>query len=68
MAIPIPPLAPHEGSWVVVDKRDGLAVCEIFKNERKRINWCARHGKPDRVEIVTIGTWLARVNEKAKAQ
>ena len=65
MAIPIPELARHEGSWVVVDKRDGSGVAEVFS--RKNIGLIAERAKPEVVEIVTIGEWLARVNEAAKS-
>lgn len=66
MAVPVPELAHGEGSWVVVDKRDGSAVAEVFS--RKNIGLIAERAKPEVVEIVTIGDWLARVNEKAKSQ
>lgn len=52
----IPPLKPHEGSWVVVDKVSGLAVTEVFKDEKKYLE-----NLNSDYYIETIGTYLARV-------
>lgn len=58
--IHIPPLAAHEGSWVVT-RYDGTVVGEFFTRRNvERFN-------PLTCRVETIGAYLARVNGEIKA-
>jgi hypothetical protein len=56
----VPDLEPHCGSWVVVNRETGRAVCEVFSRVFvESIN-------QDRYLILTAAQWLARFNAEAK--
>lgn len=59
MAISIPDLEPHCGSWVAVSRATGLPVLETFERATaERINQAA-------YEVLTAAQWLARFNAKS---
>jgi hypothetical protein len=57
MSNTIPPLAPHEGSWAVVDRHTGQAVMEVFRGSNlvKMVNL-------DKFRLVPIVSYLASLN------
>jgi hypothetical protein len=59
----IPPLKPHEGSWMVVDRKTGKAVTEIFKNDEaiNRLNL-------EKYKAVPAGEYLGDLNKNIKAE
>ena len=53
----IPPLAPHCGSWVVIDRATGKAVLEIFDRKlAERLNF-------DKYRLETAGQWLPTLSK-----
>jgi len=65
MAVPVPPLEPRCGSWIIVDqlKQEALAECFV----RKTVDRLAALAIPGRVEILTAAQWLGRFNRAVKA-
>lgn len=57
----IPPLERHCGSWVIVSRETGEAVFETFTRK------VAERVRQDRYEVLTALQWLARVNQRIKA-
>src|SRR5690606_23787732 len=58
----IPPLPPHVGSWMIVDRTTGKAVTEIFKDS-KAIKFLNR----DKYDAVPADKYLASLNKPEKA-
>mgnify|MGYP000935815014 CR=1 FL=1 len=56
----IPPLPPHCGSWVVVNRATGESVLETFSRAvAERVN-------QDAYEVLTAAEWLGSVNVRAR--
>lgn len=58
MQLQLPELEPHCGSWVIVRRDNGEAVCEIQRSSRR----LAEHFRADRVVAVTAAQWLGGLN------
>lgn len=54
----LPELEPHCGSWVIVRRDTGEAVCEIQRGSRR----LAGYFRPDRVVALTTAQWLGGLN------
>ena len=57
----IPELEPHCGSWIVIRKSDGAAVCELFSRQLvERVN-------RDKFAILTTAQYLGAFNRSIRA-
>lgn len=57
----VPPLEPHCGSWVIVQRSTGRPVLETFKRQT------AEAINQDAYEVLTAEQWLVRFNGTCRA-
>lgn len=62
-AIPhVPDLKPHCGFWIIIDRRTGQPVCEIFASDRKLLDQL----DTDRFTIKTAAEYLGDLNRNIR--
>lgn len=56
----VPELERHCGSWIIVNRETGGAVCELY--DRARVETVNQ----DRFEVLTAAEYLGRLNKQLK--